>query len=353
MVGEDGGVASKGSGRRVMLPPIETRVVADDTGEGEGNDEEDTDVAGGAQWASDDAQRRSMIRRELRDDKSSKLSDAATVEADDFSSDEDEEEEEEEDFEPDVDLKFNIRAALKESSKITQGYAWAFGYLVYIVFNCALLMLQSDVPRSFEVYRTLQNALKFGSGSMRAQPADLSDVPGWLDASVLTKTFTDPVCGDGTCTAPYEFAAFAEAGCLADCGLEVRMKGEEGGWVCVESRVVFLFFFFFVVRRPAPSPPPASFGHFFKKKRKKETDKQQDRLTTAGVESLPAGQGAAGDGEAARGLPGAGRGGPARRGDVEPVPEGLGDIRCVRVEGEPKVRRDGGGDHQRRERCGG
>ena len=42
--------------------------------------------------------------------------------------------------------------------------ARAGAYLLYIVFNCALLMLQSDVPRAFAVHRTLQNALKFGGG---------------------------------------------------------------------------------------------------------------------------------------------------------------------------------------------
>jgi hypothetical protein len=36
------------------------------------------------------------------------------------------------------------------------------------VFNCALLMLQSDVPRAFAVHRTLQNALQFGGGGQAA-----------------------------------------------------------------------------------------------------------------------------------------------------------------------------------------
>ena len=39
----------------------------------------------------------------------------------------------------------------------------------------------------------------------------MGDVPGWLSDSVLSDTWSDPVCGDGQCTAPYEFAAFAEA----------------------------------------------------------------------------------------------------------------------------------------------
>jgi|AntAceMinimDraft_5_1070358.scaffolds.fasta_scaffold18235_1 hypothetical protein len=155
--------------------------------------------------------------------------------------------------EPDVQLKFDISAKLKESGRITRGYVWAFSYFIYICFNCALLMLQSDVPRSFQVFRTLQNALKFGEGSNSGVPASLDDVPTWLNASVLSKTFSDPVCGDGKCTAPYEYAAFAEAGCLADCGLEAGSK-----------RGILWGLFLLCVSFPVPSaclPPP--FGALF------------------------------------------------------------------------------------------
>jgi hypothetical protein len=231
---------SQAGSQRVILPPLERGVSFEDAAE-EAAAQEEKERKASQDAPTDDAQRQSAIRRAVRDDLSaslaSNLSSKSTIDFDFSSEDEEEEASDEEGGveaergrggEPDVDLKFNIRSALNEHSRINQGYAWALGYLAYIVFNCALLMLQSDVPRSFEVYRTLQNALKFGSGSMQGLPADLKDVPAWLKDDVLSATFADPVCGDGRCTAPYEFAAFAEAGCLADCGLEVGLMREGG-----------------------------------------------------------------------------------------------------------------------------
>lgn len=34
----------------------------------------------------------------------------------------------------------------------------------------------------------------------------------------LQAVWVDPICGDGTCEAPFEFAAFSRFGCKADCG---------------------------------------------------------------------------------------------------------------------------------------
>ncbi|KAK3261877.1 hypothetical protein CYMTET_29241 [Cymbomonas tetramitiformis] len=39
----------------------------------------------------------------------------------------------------------------------------------------------------------------------------------WLKTQIL-EIWKDPVCGDGVCNEPYEFASFGRFGCTADCG---------------------------------------------------------------------------------------------------------------------------------------
>jgi len=40
----------------------------------------------------------------------------------------------------------------------------------------------------------------------------------WFDSNLITTTFQDPVCGDGTCDDPSEFPGFGRFGCAKDCG---------------------------------------------------------------------------------------------------------------------------------------
>jgi hypothetical protein len=57
----------------------------------------------------------------------------------------------------------------------------------------------------------------------------------------LQAVWVDPLCGDGTCEAPFEFAAFSRFGCQADCGRLVdiqnltsaQVRGEAAQWAAL------------------------------------------------------------------------------------------------------------------------
>lgn len=39
-----------------------------------------------------------------------------------------------------------------------------------------------------------------------------------MENALIAKIFTDPICGDGVCDSPEEYAGFGRFGCVADCG---------------------------------------------------------------------------------------------------------------------------------------
>lgn len=47
--------------------------------------------------------------------------------------------------------------------------------------------------------------------------ASVDDVYAWL-RGLLQAVWRDPVCGDGVCEAPFEYAQYGRFGCRADCG---------------------------------------------------------------------------------------------------------------------------------------
>ena len=64
-----------------------------------------------------------------------------------------------------------------------------------------------------QVHSTIENAILPGS----TQYGSSDDVLSWLQ-STLTAIWVDPVCGDGICETPFEYASFGRFGCRADCG---------------------------------------------------------------------------------------------------------------------------------------
>lgn len=64
-----------------------------------------------------------------------------------------------------------------------------------------------------QVHSTIENAILPDS----TQYGSSDDVLSWLQ-STLTAIWVDPVCGDGICETPFEYASFGRFGCRADCG---------------------------------------------------------------------------------------------------------------------------------------
>ena len=64
-----------------------------------------------------------------------------------------------------------------------------------------------------QVHSTIENAILPGS----TQYGSSDDVLSWLDTT-LSAIWVDPVCGDGVCETPFEYASYGRFGCRADCG---------------------------------------------------------------------------------------------------------------------------------------
>lgn len=64
-----------------------------------------------------------------------------------------------------------------------------------------------------QVHSTIQNAIL----PEATQYGSSDDVLSWLDGT-LTAIWVDPVCGDGVCETPFEYASYGRFGCRADCG---------------------------------------------------------------------------------------------------------------------------------------
>ena len=64
-----------------------------------------------------------------------------------------------------------------------------------------------------QVHSTIENAILPSA----TQYGSSDDVLSWLDQT-LTAIWVDPVCGDGVCETPFEYASYGRFGCRADCG---------------------------------------------------------------------------------------------------------------------------------------
>lgn len=64
----------------------------------------------------------------------------------------------------------------------------------------------------------LKDALLPDGRATTARFSSEDQVLAFLGNKVLTPSWTDPVCGDGSCEGPWEFPAWGPFGCRADCG---------------------------------------------------------------------------------------------------------------------------------------
>jgi hypothetical protein len=102
----------------------------------------------------------------------------------------------------------------------------------FLFFLCffVVLYLQQHVKRSFEVESSIINMIveklpTMGQGGFQnTGPGSVGflsssqDFYDWMDKALISQMFTDPVCGDGVCDSPEEYAGFGRFGCSRDCG---------------------------------------------------------------------------------------------------------------------------------------
>ncbi|GLI64894.1 hypothetical protein VaNZ11_008286 [Volvox africanus] len=92
-------------------------------------------------------------------------------------------------------------------------YRNLFLFLGFVMHFLAILYLQRSADIAYKVHSTVQSVVLPGDNVMQ----NTDDVYGWLK-NLLTEVWKDPVCGDGLCEAPFEFASYSRFGCRADCG---------------------------------------------------------------------------------------------------------------------------------------
>lgn len=88
-------------------------------------------------------------------------------------------------------------------------------FLFFVAWYLATLYLQRDANTSYMVHSTVDSVLQPGETVKNLRSTD--EVYKWLNNAV-TSIWVDPVCGDGVCEAPWEFASYSSFGCQADCG---------------------------------------------------------------------------------------------------------------------------------------
>jgi len=92
-------------------------------------------------------------------------------------------------------------------------YRTLFCFLFFVGWYLATLYLQRSANTAYMVHSTLDEVLYPGSNYMQST----ADVHKWL-GNTLEAVWVDPVCGDGVCETPWEFASYSTFGCRADCG---------------------------------------------------------------------------------------------------------------------------------------
>ena len=133
-------------------------------------------------------------------------------------------------------------------------YRNLFAFLAFVALYLAVLYLQRDSDISYQVHNTIDGVVTpvDSQGNFFNPMGGPSDVYNWLNTQVLSVrrgrgcgcgwvtclvttcpngeslppclppnqvVWQDPVCGDGICEAPFEFASYSSFGCRADCGL--------------------------------------------------------------------------------------------------------------------------------------
>ncbi|KAA6428169.1 MAG: hypothetical protein FRX49_01765, partial [Trebouxia sp. A1-2] len=106
-----------------------------------------------------------------------------------------------------------LHARYRKQTKRWQDYIRLFGFLVFVSLFLAVLFLQRNAQVAYQVHSTIENAILPTS----TQYGSSDDVLNWL-STTLTAIWVDPVCGDGVCETPFEYASFGRFGCRADCG---------------------------------------------------------------------------------------------------------------------------------------
>eukprot|EP00798_Chlamydomonas_sp_ICE-L_P027240 gene27240-2494_t len=106
-------------------------------------------------------------------------------------------------------------------------YLKLFVFLLFVGWYLAMLCLQREANVGYQVHSTVASVLIPRDSSTQTREVFWD----WLDETVQS-VWKDPICGDGLCKAPWEFASYSSFGCRADCGLMPALMAQARWNLC-------------------------------------------------------------------------------------------------------------------------
>lgn len=120
----------------------------------------------------------------------------------------------------------NIYEQVKQSNENRYNYVSLIFFLLYSILYVVIIMLQRRASDAFLVEESLKgslfseqtNTIEMSSGEIVQNMDSFAHIIKWFRVQLVDSVYTDPVCGDGVCESPIEYAQWESYGCADDCG---------------------------------------------------------------------------------------------------------------------------------------
>ncbi|KAI8474039.1 MAG: hypothetical protein J3K34DRAFT_383443 [Monoraphidium minutum] len=113
-----------------------------------------------------------------------------------------------------------VQQRVEETVDLCRNYRHAVWYMLFVAVYMIVLYFQASSFQAAGVVSTLRFVLLEDPSVNTLAFSSEDQVLAYLGNRVVRPVFTDPVCGDGRCEAPWEFPAWGRFGCRADCGAQ-------------------------------------------------------------------------------------------------------------------------------------
>jgi len=118
-----------------------------------------------------------------------------------------------------LEVLTTIKALTKQRLRHMGKFFTLFVFVIFVVFYCTVVFLQTSPTLSYLVGSTVDGLLKPSETSTQ----DPNYFYSWLNDQVIEPVWTEVICGDDRCQPPYEIPAFGRFGCKADCGVAANL----------------------------------------------------------------------------------------------------------------------------------
>jgi hypothetical protein len=117
-----------------------------------------------------------------------------------------------------------VQERAEAAVELARNYRHAAWYMLFVGLYMAVLYFQAASFDASRVVAALKAALLDDPSVNTVAFSSGDQVLAYLGNRVVRPAWTDPVCGDGRCEAPWEFPAWGPFGCRADCGTQAAAR---------------------------------------------------------------------------------------------------------------------------------